>query len=80
MAHSEKWHFQHSELREGDVIIMIGSPEILLQEKAEMTINKSVQDPKMLKIYLDNGVPWLFDVDFDENSASRFLTENFPYC
>lgn len=80
MNHSEKWHFQHSELREGDVVLMIGSPEVLMIHKAEMILNRDVQDSKMLKIYLDNGVPWLFDVDFDSKSASKFLTENFPYC
>lgn len=77
---SEEWYYQHSELREGAIILMIGTPDALLNEKAEMIMNKRVRDPKMLKIYLDNGTPWLFDKEFNSYSASLYLAEGFPYC
>lgn len=74
-----KWFAEHSELREGDVILMIGSPCYLLQEKARMIMNRDVQDPKMLKVFFGDGTRYLFDQEFDQHSASRFLSEGFPY-
>lgn len=79
MKHSIKWLAEHSELREGDVILMIGSPEYLLREKAEMIMNRDVQNSKMLKVFFGDGSQYLLDQEFDQHSASRFLSEGFPY-
>lgn len=79
MKYSIKWLAEHSELREGDVVLMIGSPQYLLQEKARMIMNRDVQDPKMLKVFFGDGVQYLFDQEFNQHSASRFLSEGFPY-
>lgn len=66
---------QRYELRYFQVILSIGEPDCLLDEKAEIVMNKRVRYPDYLKIVEASGFDWVFDKKFTPYTASVYLAD-----